>query len=97
MADSFTGNATLSTLEADLAALKRDVASLVENLSQRVTNQTEATAAQVEAGARRAYRSAAEMGEQSTKALSRQVEEQPLMALLLVLGLGFIGGRLLGR
>jgi hypothetical protein len=35
--------------------------------------------------------------ERSAKALRRQIEAQPLAALLIALGVGYIGGRVLSR
>lgn len=46
---------------------------------------------------RRAYESLSAQGERSLKAIGRQVEEQPLMSLLLAFALGFVGSRLLSR
>jgi hypothetical protein len=39
----------------------------------------------------------AAQGERSMKALTRQVEEQPVMSLLLAFALGFAGSRWLSR
>jgi hypothetical protein len=39
----------------------------------------------------------AAQGERSMKALGRQVEEQPIMSLLLAFALGFAGSRWLSR
>lgn len=92
-----TPEANLATLQADLAALRRDMASLIDNLGTQASNGAQAAAASVDDGARRIYRTVAAEGGKSVDALSRQVEEQPLVALLLAVGIGWIGGRLLSR
>lgn len=73
-------------LADDVAALKRDLASLVDNLKKT----GKGTANDV-------YRNIAAESERSVKAISRQVEEQPLMSLLIAFGVGLVGGRLLSR
>ena len=45
----------------------------------------------------RLYRSLTKQSERSVRAISRQVEEQPLTSLLVAFGIGLIGGRLLSR
>lgn len=73
-------------LADDVAALKRDLANLIENVKKT----GKGTAHDV-------YRNIATEGERSMKAVSRQVEEQPLMSLLIAFGVGLVGGRLLSR
>lgn len=87
----------LAALQADMSALKRDVASLVQHLATGATKSAQDAAAGIDEGARRLYRGAAAEGDRSIKALSAQVEAQPLAALLIALGLGYLGGRLLTR
>lgn len=88
---------SLATLQDDMSALKRDVASLIEHLQTGASATAASAAAQIDQGARKIYRNVAAEGEKSAAALTRQVEEQPLIALLIVLGIGFVGGRLLPR
>jgi ElaB/YqjD/DUF883 family membrane-anchored ribosome-binding protein len=45
----------------------------------------------------RLYGSLSKQGARSVKAISRQVEEQPLASLLVAFGIGLISGRLLSR
>lgn len=73
-------------LADDVAALKRDLAHLIENVKKT----GKGTANDV-------YRNIAAESERSIKAVSRQVEEQPLMSLLIAFGVGLVGGRLLSR
>lgn len=92
-----TTDPTLIALQDDVAALKRDIGSLLAHLKTGATDGAQSAADQLGDGATRLYRSAASGGCKSAKALGHQIEEQPLLALLLVLGLGYIGGRLLTR
>ena len=91
------GEPDLATLQEDLAALKRDVASVVEHLTASATSGAQGAAAQRAAGARRAYRAVAEEGDRAVRAVGAQVEAQPLAALAIALGIGYLGGRLLAR
>jgi ElaB/YqjD/DUF883 family membrane-anchored ribosome-binding protein len=87
----------LTALCDDLAALKRDVAGLIEHLKQGASNGAQSATEQVDKAAHRLCSSVTASGEQSVKEIGRQVEEHPLLALVLVLGVGYIGGRLLSR
>jgi ElaB/YqjD/DUF883 family membrane-anchored ribosome-binding protein len=73
-------------LAEDVATLKRDLASLMEDLKKTGRGTAEDV-----------YRSLAAESERSVKAISRQVEEQPLMSLLIAFGVGIVSGRLLSR
>ena len=52
---------------------------------------------QIDEGAQTLYRSVSAEGCKAMKAVSNQVEQQPLAALLIALGVGYIGGRFLSR
>ena len=90
-------DADVAALRTEIAALKRGVMSLLEHLNGGATNGTQSAAEQDDDRAHRIYRSAAAEVEQATKAINRHVEEQPLIALLFALGIGYVGGRLLSR
>jgi ElaB/YqjD/DUF883 family membrane-anchored ribosome-binding protein len=96
--------ADYNALRDDLAALKSDMANLISHLSDRAANgaQSAANGAQSALGimderARDALRSASAEGDRAVKAVGQKVEEQPVTALLIALGIGYIGGRLLQR
>jgi hypothetical protein len=97
MSASNNNDPDLITLHDDLAALKRDVAGLVEHLKAGAANGAQNAADHLDDGARRLYRNVTAEGERSVKALERQIEAQPLVALLIALGVGYIGGRALSR
>lgn len=87
----------LTALHDDVAALKRDVASLVAHLKSGATNGAQSAAEGLDAGARRLYAGVTAEGEHSLKAISAQIEARPMAALLVALGVGYLGGRLLAR
>ena len=91
----------LDAIAADIASLRRDVASLTDHLRTGAIKGAKG-AAQDLAGhlgdeAERLYGNLAAQGDRSMKALTRQVEEQPVMSLLLAFALGFAGSRWLSR
>lgn len=91
----------LDAIAKDLATLRRDLATLMEHMKAGAIGGANGMARDAadrlgEEG-RRAYESLSAQGERSLKALGRQVEEQPLMSLLLAFALGFVGSRLLSR
>jgi hypothetical protein len=90
-------NPDLAALRDDLTMLKRDVTGLVEHLKSGAANGVQNAADILDDGARRFGRNVAAEGEHSAKALRRQIEAQPLAALLIALGVGYIGGRVLSR
>jgi hypothetical protein len=89
---SITSNqaADLTTPQDDITTLRHDVAGLIEHLKLGATNTAQRTASRIDDGSRRLYRDA-------TKTLSRRFEKEPMLAVLLFMGVGFIGGRLLSR
>jgi hypothetical protein len=97
MSVSTSQDAGVTALQTDIAALKRDVASLIEHLKTGVTHGVQGAAARVDGGSRRLYRTASAEGGRALKVVGGQVEERPLVALLIALGVGYIGGRVLTR
>ncbi len=93
-------NPDLHAILNDIASLKRDLATLTGHLRDGAVNATsDARSAAGHLGdeAVRLYENLASQGERSAKAITRQVEEQPVMSVLLAFALGFLGSRLLSR
>jgi hypothetical protein len=97
MSSTVNTDQALAALQADVAALKQDITSLLSHLKSGATGTAQAAAAQIDEGAQNLYRNATVSGGRSLKALGNQIEEQPLLALLVLLGIGYVGGRLLTR
>jgi ElaB/YqjD/DUF883 family membrane-anchored ribosome-binding protein len=97
MSPPAVSDADLANLQNDIAALKSDVASLLTHLRQGATNGAQSAADQIDDSARRLYRSIAAESARPLKAIGTQIEEQPVVALLVAAGVGFIAGRVLGR
>ena len=94
-------NPDLDAIASDLAALRRDITTLTDHLKigaiSGVKGAARDAAGHLGDEAERLYSNLAAQGERSMKALSRQVEEQPIMSLLLAFALGFAGSRWLSR
>lgn len=97
MSESKAQSVDLEHLQRDMAALRNDVALLLGHLKTGATNGVEAAVNQIDDGAQLLYRTATAEGERAVRAIGRQIEQQPVVALLIVLGIGYIGGRLLSR
>jgi selenocysteine lyase/cysteine desulfurase len=97
MSNSISLDPTLAALQEDVSALKRDIGTLLTHLKSSASASAQSAADQIEEGATRIYRTASVEGTKTAKALGQQIEEQPVMAVLLVLALGYVGGRLLSR
>jgi ElaB/YqjD/DUF883 family membrane-anchored ribosome-binding protein len=88
----------------DFASLRRDFAGLVDHVKSGAVNGAgDATDAMrnylglLGDKTRGVYDDLAAQGERSAKAIGRQVEERPLMSLLLAFGVGMLASRLLSR
>jgi hypothetical protein len=93
--------ANFDSIVDDLAALRRDFAALTSQMKLGALNGTNGAAAgvleQLGGKANHIYDSVAGQGERTTKAIARQIEEQPLMSLLIAFGVGIVASRLLSR
>jgi len=85
----------------DLATLKRDLATLMTHMKTDAFNGASEAAqsaiGRISDGAENIYESLAAQGKRSRKAIGRQVEEQPVVSLMLAFAVGFIASRLLSR
>ena len=97
MSASMNADPDLAVLGEDLAMLKRDVASLIEHLKGGATNSVQNAADQIERGVRSFRRQAGAERERSAKAINLFVEQQPFVALMIAIGIGYIGARVLRR
>ena len=97
MSESSKQEPGIAGLQDDIAAMKRDVSSLMEHLKLGATSGVQSAADHLDDGAHRICRNVAAEGEWAAKAVCRQVEAQPLVSLLVALGIGYVGGRLLSR
>lgn len=97
MSESATNDDTLASVRNDLAALRNDVGALIANLEKGARNGAQSAADQISGGVRGLGESAAEGGQQSAKAIGAWVEEKPLLAFLIAVGVGFLGARALLR
>jgi ElaB/YqjD/DUF883 family membrane-anchored ribosome-binding protein len=85
----------------DLAALRHDFAALISQMKSGsvsgANDAAENAVGQLGDRANRLYDIVAARGERSARAIGRQVEEQPIMSLLIAFGVGFVASRLLVR
>ena len=93
MAESKNAEMDLAAFRDDLAALRRDVSSLIEHVKGGATDKVQSAAEQIDRGARGFYHDVGAEGERSAKAVGAWVEKQPVLALLIALGVGYIGAR----
>jgi ElaB/YqjD/DUF883 family membrane-anchored ribosome-binding protein len=91
----------LQAITSDIASLKHDLAELTRHLklaaSEKVRTAAQSVVEQIGDEASRTYENLTAQGKRSAKAIGRQVEEQPLMSLLLAFAVGYLGGRMLSR
>jgi len=91
----------LSTIGDDVVLLKRDLSRLMDHLKNGTFDvakeSTQEVVERLSDETDRLYRSLTKQSGRSVKAISRQVEEQPLASLIVAFGIGLISGRLLSR
>jgi hypothetical protein len=93
MAESKNAEMDVAAFRDDLAALKHDVASLIDHVKGGATDKVHNAAEQLDRGARGFCHEAGAEGERSAKAIGAWVEKQPVLALLIALGVGYVGAR----
>jgi hypothetical protein len=93
MAESKNAEMDLAAFRDDLAALKHDVASLIDHVKGGATDKIQIAADQIDRSARGLCHEAGAEGERSVKAVGAWVEKQPVLALLIALGVGYVGAR----
>jgi len=84
----------------DVATLKHDLAALIRSITVDVTGNVSCAQnamGKVSQEAVHAYEALAAQGERSVKALSHQVEEQPVKCLLIAFAVGFLGSHILAH
>lgn len=97
MADAERSKTDLEAITDDVAALRRDLAALATHVKTTAVTSASGAATQLSEGAYDIYGRLATEGANSAKMISRQVEEQPMVSVLVAFALGFLGSRLLPR
>jgi hypothetical protein len=94
-------SADFGAIADDLVTLRRDFAALMVQIKPGASNGANGTVKktldQLGDTANHLYDNLATQGGRSAKAISRQVEEQPVISLLIAFSVGFIASRLLIR
>jgi ElaB/YqjD/DUF883 family membrane-anchored ribosome-binding protein len=97
MAEFADNDAALASVRNDLTALRKDVGALVASLEKGARSSALNAADQISGSVRGLRDSAAEGGQQSAKAIGDWIEEKPLLAFLIAVGVGYLGVRALFR
>ncbi len=87
----------LALFREDLDALKRDVASLIDHMRDGATNSVQNVSGEVERRVRSLRQQVGAEGDRSAKAVNLFVQNQPLVALTIAVGIGYVGARVLRR
>jgi ElaB/YqjD/DUF883 family membrane-anchored ribosome-binding protein len=90
-----TSQSEVDRLVADVQALKRDIAKLAEHSRGAAWNGAADTVNALGNEAQRLYDEVASKGRDQVKRVSGQVQEKPIMSILIAFGIGFLGGRIL--
>jgi hypothetical protein len=97
MSASMDSDPDIALFREDLAILKRDVAGLIEHIRGGATNKVQNATNQVERPVRSVRQEAGAQGERSAEAIRVFTEKQPLVALIIAVGIGYVGARVLRR
>jgi len=93
MSDTNSAASDIEQLKQDLNSLKTDVANLVAHLTSSAASGVGAAVNRIDQGTQTLYRHASVEGERAVRAVSGQVEQQPLVAVAIAMGLGYLSGR----
>ena len=97
MSASMDSDPDIALFREDLVILKREVPSLIEHIKGGATNKVQNATNQVERHVRSLRQEAGAQGERSAQAVRVFTEKQPLVALIIAVGIGYVGARVLGR
>ena len=97
MAESIIGNSDIDALRGDVAALKDDVGRLIGHLQGGARSGVRAAAGQFNGRVLDASQSASARGERAVRAPGAWVEEEPVLEVLIALGVGYVGAKVLSR
>ena len=87
----------LAALQDDILSLKKDVATLLNHVQKEAVSGARGAVDRLEKQAELLYRTVAAEGHKQADVLSHKIEDQPLIAVLVAAGIGYLGGRLLAR
>jgi len=97
MSGSIDMEADIDALRGDVAAVKGDVGRLIEQIKGGAKNSVRTVADKFNGQVRGLSESASARGERSVRSLGAWVEEEPLLAVLIAFGLGYVGARVFSR
>src|ERR1700722_8281026 len=97
MSASMDSDPDIALCREDLVILKRDVASLIEHIKGGATNNVQIATNQIEPHLRSLRPEAGAQGARSAQAIRAFTEKQPLFALIIAVGIGYAGARVLRR
>jgi hypothetical protein len=92
-----TTDTDIAALRDDLLGLKRDVAELLGHVGSDAAAGARGAAGRIGDEAQSLLADVTAKGKCSANAVAGQIEAQPLVALLIAVGIGYVGGRLLSR
>jgi len=91
----------LQAITSDIASLKHDLGALTRHLKLAAGEKTcaapQSALGQISDEILRADENLTAQGKHSVQRIRRQVEDQPLMSVLLAFAVGVLGGRMLSR
>ena len=94
---SNAGASEFASVQRDLAALRSDVGHLLDHLKGGARDSAASAAEEVGARVSGLSRSLADRGQKANAAVDAWVEQRPLLALLIAVGAGYVGARVLRR
>lgn len=87
----------IDTLKSDVAAVRGDIASLTNAIKGDAANGLDKAARNFSKSASHAFDTALAKERDAQKAVTQQVQENPLQSMLVAVGLGFVVGSLMRR
>ena len=97
MSASMDSDPDIGLFRQDHVILKRDDASLIEHIKGGAANNVQNAINRVERHVRSLGQEAGAQGDRSARAVRVFTEKQPLVALIIAVGIGYVGARVFRR
>ena len=97
MSASTTLDADIAAIRGEFATLQQNMSNLVDEIKRGAVHRAQGAADQINGAAHGLFDDASDQGERTAKALGQWVKDQPVAAVLIALGVGYVGARVFLR
>ena len=93
MSDSTSLEADFAAIRGEFASLQKSVSALIDEVKRGARHRVQDAADQLNGAAHGIFDDASDQGQRSARAVRQWVKVQPVSAVLIALGVGYVGAR----